>query len=601
MYRSVVVFGIIWYLGTTLAMAQVASDCSNAVPICYNTPVNGGTNGLGADDFNGADKSGCLEKTLSGAIESNAAWYKFRTSASGQLGFNIGFDSKEDWDFALYKASDCNSLGDPIRCNFFDNREANSFIGVGEDPKGAVNNVQYEEWLDVLPGEDYYLLVNNFSNINSGFSIQFTGQIFEENPYSALDCSIISNLLGPPIAACNNENIVLDATTANVVSYAWYQDLGNGFDQIPGETAAALTVTDAAFYRVEVITQSQNNIISDVQVGFSTAPTTSPVNDENTCLDAEYFNLSEKDQMALGGQSAEEVIISYYTTSAHADAGINALPLEYKLVSGEQQIYIRATSVQNPRCYDASQDFKLTVHDPLMPSFPLEVFLCEGELNAVIGETVPDSNYDYQWSTGDITSSITVAQGGEYSLTISDKLGASTCDNIFVITVYASKTPHIKEVLIEDLQDSNTITVIPDREGDFEYRMDEGVYQAVNIFYDVLPGVHTVTLNDINGCGTATENIVVVGFPKFFTPNGDGVNDIWNIVGISSLDEPMLFVYDRYGKLLKQLSRNSMGWDGTYNGLALPSGDYWFKLSFLDQNGQRTVSKYVNNHFSLKR
>jgi gliding motility-associated-like protein len=186
-------------------------------------------------------------------------------------------------------------------------------------------------------------------------------------------------------------------------------------------------------------------------------------------------------------------------------------------------------------------------------------------------------------------------------LTITDKLGVSACDNTFVITVYASTTPNIKEVIIEDLQDNNTITVVPDREGDFEYRLDDGAYQQDNIFYKVLPGMHTVTLNDLNGCGTATESIIVVGFPKFFTPNGDGANDVWNIVGISSLEQPLLMVYDRYGKLLKQLSQNSMGWDGTYNGVALPSDDYWFKLSYMDQDGQRIMAKYINNHFSLKR
>ncbi|MCK0189364.1 T9SS type B sorting domain-containing protein [Arenibacter sp. F20364] len=601
MNRLVVVFGIIWCLGTTLAIAQVASDCSNAVPICNNTPVNGGTNGFGADDFKGAAKSGCLEKTLSGAIESNAAWYRFKTGASGQLGFNIGFDSNEDWDFALYRASDCNSLGDPIRCNFFDNREANSFIGVGVDPQGATDNVQYEDWLEVLPGEDYYLLVNNFSNINSGFSIQFTGQIFVTNPYDALDCSIINNLLGPPIAACNNENIVLDATTVDVVSYTWYKNVGNGYTVIPGEVSATLNVQEAAFYRVEAITQSQNNIISDVQVGFSEAPIASSVDDEHLCLDSEYFNLSDKDQMALGGQLGNEVIISYHVSFDDADAGVNALPLEYKLKTGEQQIYIRATSVQNPRCYDASQDFKITVHEPLTHSFPWEVFLCEGELNAVIGEMVPDPDYNYHWSTGELTSSITVDEGGEYSLTITDKLGVSACDNTFVITVYDSNTPHIEEVVIEDMQDNNTITIVPDREGDFEFSLDDGAYQSDNIFYKVLSGMHKVTLNDLNGCGTASETIVVVGYPKFFTPNGDGANDVWNIVGISSLENPVLTVYDRYGKLLKQLSKNSMGWDGTYNGVALPSDDYWFKLSYMDQNGQRIMAKYVNNHFSLKR
>ena len=78
-----------------------------------------------------------LERTTTGAIESNSAWYRFRTAASGRLGFNIWHNSNEDWDFALYRASDCASLGDPIRCNFFDNSDYKSFIGVGEDPTGT--------------------------------------------------------------------------------------------------------------------------------------------------------------------------------------------------------------------------------------------------------------------------------------------------------------------------------------------------------------------------------------------------------------------------------------------------------------------------------
>jgi gliding motility-associated-like protein len=601
MNRLPVIFAVICCLCSTLAKGQVAPDCSNAVPICNNTPVNGGTNDYGSDDFKGADKSGCLEKTPSGAIESNAAWYRFRTGASGQLGFNIGFDPDEDWDFALYRSGDCNSLGDPIRCNFFDNRDANSFIGVGMDPQGTTDNVQYEDWLEVLPGEDYYLLVNNFSNNNSGFSIQFTGQIFVTNPYDALDCAIINNLLGPPVAACNNDNIVLDATTVDAVTYTWYRDVGNGYTLITREVSATLNVQEAAFYRVEVMTQSGNNIISDVQVGFSQAPTTAPVGDEFLCLDSEYYYLSDKDEEALGGQSGNEVIISYHSSLADAEAGVNALPVEYKLYIGEQRIYIRATSVQNPRCYDASENFKLTAHQPIVPNFPLEVFLCEGEVSAEIGEMVPDPAYNYLWGTGEPTSRITVAQGGEYTLTITDKLGVSVCDNIFVIKVYTSRTPDIKEVIIEDLQDSNTISIVPGGEGDFEYRLDEGAFQSDNTFYKVLPGIHTVTLNDLNGCGMATENIVVVGFPKFFTPNGDGANDVWNIVGISTLEEPILTVYNRYGKLLKQLSQNNMGWDGTYNGVALPSDDYWFKLSYKDRDGQRITAKYINNHFALKR
>ena len=177
-------------------LAQISADCSTAIPICSNTPVNSGTDGYSIDDFQGAASSGCLERTSTGAIESNSAWYRFRTGAAGQLGFNIQHDPSEDWDFALYRTDDCSQLGEPIRCNFFDNRDQNSYIGVGEDPSGDALTVQYEDWLSVEPGEEYYLLINNFSNINSGFSIQFSGSIFQDFPDTALDCSIIDNLLG---------------------------------------------------------------------------------------------------------------------------------------------------------------------------------------------------------------------------------------------------------------------------------------------------------------------------------------------------------------------------------------------------------------------
>ena len=83
MRRTVFVVFVAAFVGT-FAMAQVSPDCVSAIPICDNTPVNAGTDGYGVDDFDGAFSSGCLEQTATGAIESNSAWYRFRTGASGQ-------------------------------------------------------------------------------------------------------------------------------------------------------------------------------------------------------------------------------------------------------------------------------------------------------------------------------------------------------------------------------------------------------------------------------------------------------------------------------------------------------------------------------------
>ncbi|WP_299531610.1 T9SS type B sorting domain-containing protein [Ulvibacterium sp.] len=597
----IAIWALVFFTRVQDAVAQVSADCDNAVPICNNTPVNGGTNGFGLDDFNGTPTSGCLEEALAGAIESNSAWYRFRTGASGQLGINIGIDTDEDWDFALYQTSDCTDLGNPVRCNFFDNQDQNGFIGIGEDPSGDTDNVQYEDWLQVEPGEDYYLLINNFSNNNSGFSIQFSGQIFVTNPYDALDCSIIDNLLGPPISACENDTVVLNATTVNATNYEWFMDSGSGFQLISGETGPTLQVTQSALYRVRVSLPSGSSIISEVQVAFSALPMAFPVSHDAICSDSGAYTLSQKNGEVLGSQDPQEFRVGYYASYSDAVNGLNVLPEQYIPGIGAQTIYVRVSSLENPRCFDVSQQFQLTVLQTPVLDFPSEVEICEDNSGIVIGDPFPNTAFHYLWDSGETTSSIIVSQEGVYTLTATNSQNGENCTSSSTVTVRVSRPPEITDVIIEDLQNENSVTVITQVEGDFEYRLDDGAYQPTNVFTDVLPGMHAVTVNNRLGCGSVTENIVVVGFPKFFTPNGDNINDDWHIIGMLNLRDPVVSIFDRFGKLLKSLDSNSTHWDGRFNGREVPSSDYWFKLTYMDDNGQLTTAKYINNHFSLRR
>ncbi|RMB63812.1 hypothetical protein EAX61_00005, partial [Dokdonia sinensis] len=56
------------------------------------------------------------------------------------------------------------------------------------------------------------------------------------------------------------------------------------------------------------------------------------------------------------------------------------------------------------------------------------------------------------------------------------------------------------------------------------------------------------------------------------------------------------------GKLLKQLSPTSPGWNGTFNGQPMPSNDYWFRVEYneADENGE-LIKKEFSGHFALKR
>ncbi|WP_108244967.1 T9SS type B sorting domain-containing protein [Muricauda brasiliensis] len=583
------------------AHAQVVPDCADAVPICSNTPINGGTNGYGTDDFNGAASSGCLEQTTTGAIESNSAWYRFRTAEAGQLGFNIGHSSDEDWDFALYRASDCNNLGEPVRCNFFDNSENTSFIGVGEDPTGDLDSVHYEDWLQVEAGEDYYLFINNFSNVNSGFSIQFTGNIWVDHPNSALDCTIINNLLGPPIAACEGDNVTLDATTSSAINYEWYSDTGSGYQLIAGANAATYHVQNTGQYRV-VVTTSVENIVSDVQVGFNEVPVTGMLTDETFCQETDMvFGLNGKNSEALNGMDPENFIVSYHSSQADADLGVRPLEKQYIPMGGMETLFVRTTSLANPECYDASQSFTLNAIETPILSFSDQAVICESVGSLEIGEISPNPNYTYQWSTGEEEPSLIVSESGQYTLTVTNQSNGTLCETSRTVFVEVSRMPQISSVDIEDLSANNTVTINTENDGMYEYSLDGDDFQVSNVFQGVAPGVHTVQMQDPYGCGIVEEDIVVVGYLAIFSPNGDVMNETWQIEGLSTLNSPIVTIYDRYGKLIKQMNEFDPGWDGSFQGKPLPSTDYWFKLSYIDDNGNRTFAKHIQSHFSLRR
>ncbi|WP_127139118.1 T9SS type B sorting domain-containing protein [Flagellimonas oceanensis] len=583
------------------AQAQVVPDCVDAIPICSNTPINGGTNGFGSDDFYGAASSGCLEQTTTGAIESNSAWYRFRTAEAGQLGFNIGHNGNEDWDFALYRASDCNDLGEPVRCNFFDNSENTSFIGVGEDPTGDEDSVHYEDWLQVEAGEDYYLFINNFSNVNSGFSIQFTGNIWVDYPNTALDCSIVSNLLGPPIAVCEGDTVQLDATTSGAINYEWYSDGGTGYQLIAGVNSATYNVQNTGQYRV-VVTTSTESIVSDVQVGFNQVPITGVLADETFCHEVDMtFDLNSKNSEALGGMDPDDFVVSYHGSQADADAGVHPLEKQYVLAGGSETIYVRTTSLANPDCYDASQNFVLNAIETPVLSVEGQVVFCEAAGSMEIGEIQANPNYTYQWSTGEQTPSIMVAEAGDYTLTVTHQSHGVTCQASRTVSVEISNMPRISSVDIDDMSVNNTVTINTESNGMYEFSLDGVDFQTSNVFEGVPPGVHTVSMRDPYGCGMVEEDIVVVGYLAIFSPNGDVMNETWQVEGLSTLNSPIVTIYDRYGKLIKQMNEFDAGWDGSFQGKPLPSTDYWFKLSYVDDDGNRTYAKYLQSHFSLRR
>nr|WP_299346697.1 T9SS type B sorting domain-containing protein [Allomuricauda sp.] len=177
------------------------------------------------------------------------------------------------------------------------------------------------------------------------------------------------------------------------------------------------------------------------------------------------------------------------------------------------------------------------------------------------------------------------------------------CPVFFDFEVVPSELANIDNLRIQESPAGLQVTVEVSGIGDYEYAVDnpEGPYQDSNVFSGLSPGNHIFYVRDKNGCGIVQrdldQGLTLEGFPKFFTPNGDTINDFWQFVqplGGNPIVLQSIQIFDRFGTFLKQIDQNSAGWDGTFNGNPLPSGDYWFK-AVDDEN------RMVQGHFALKR
>ncbi|MNQ13818.1 hypothetical protein D3C85_267450 [compost metagenome] len=213
------------------------------------------------------------------------------------------------------------------------------------------------------------------------------------------------------------------------------------------------------------------------------------------------------------------------------------------------------------------------------------------------------NDFSYVWSKdgvtipNEISPTLEANQIGIYTVIITNK---SNCSKTRTIEVSESSTATIENVDIIDLlvDNSNKITINVSGKGDYEYSLNtpNGPFQESNIFENVVSGSHEIYINDKKNCGLINKTVAVLGAPNYFTPNSDGYHDYWNIIGLNTdiNKNAIIFIYDRYGKLLKQIHPSDLGWDGTFVGNPLPSDDYWYTLKLED-------NREAKGHFSLKR
>jgi len=296
-------------------------------------------------------------------------------------------------------------------------------------------------------------------------------------------------------------------------------------------------------------------------------------------------------------------------------------------IFSNMEIFVRVSNKETKNCLSSGK-FNLVINEIRIPNGDENpVYLCVNNprdnpqpftKELVAGNNSPNETYQWHLNNNAIlnatNSSYFASEGGIYRIevtrmyenSLTDSSDNSICKGFNTYIVEESNIAVISQndISIVDDSSNNSITISNSKLGlgDYEFALNEpnGFYQDEPYFDNIEPGIHTVFVRDKFKCGTASIEVSVLGFPKFFTPNYDGSNDFWKVSGVSSdyYSKATVNIFDRYGKFLAQLELNDQGWNGIYNGELLPATDYWFSVELIDNKG---IIRNRKGHFSLIR
>lgn len=330
------------------------------------------------------------------------------------------------------------------------------------------------------------------------------------------------------------------------------------------------------------------------------------------------FDFELQRQRILDLFAAPDISVGLYRTIDDAQTSLN--PLEGLLELTSQTIFVKITNETSSNCISVGS-FEAVVNElPLLPEPSDPVILC---VDNPVGNPQPhtislDGTTDnpadsYQWyldgtAIPGANSAIWDANSeGIYTLEVTRTFpDGSACfgRTYFEVQISNPAVLSYEDLEIVDDSDNNSITITNTNLGlgDYEFALDDpmGTYQSAPVFEGIIAGHHTIYIRDKNGCGISQFEVSLLGFPKFFTPNNDGYNDSWNILGLDPnfYVSSKVHIFDRYGKLLASINPLNESWNGIYNGQMMPSSDYWFSAELVDNLG---ISRIRKGHFSLIR
>lgn len=591
---------------TSCAQSGSADLCVNAEPLCGSNQFYY-PNTSGYVFAEGGPNYGCLRG------QPNPSWFYLQIAQDGDIQLQIeqstviGGIADLDVDFIIY-----GPFSDP-KSPCVSDLQLNKII----DCSYASSFIEYIDIPNTVAGEYYILLITNFSRGSGYISVTQTAGSATTN------CVFLNDPTESNIQACKGDDFTLNAITPGAENYIWYEEDGVGnFALIDGINDGQYDVSNTNIYRAEAF--GKDNVLLEkfeFNVQFNQKPIVSSGIDDYLICDTFQdndgigeFDLSSKDSEILNGLNPSSFSVSYYKTFDDASSGKNPLSLLYANSSAKEIIYTRIdnTSSLDAKCFDIGF-FNIEV--ALLPETMLDntYLLCvntngtEEIMTPPLIDTGLDfTKFSFKWRLNDIylagesQSSFFPKQEGNYYVEITNR--ESGCFTLASTTVNISSPPLVT-ASVNSLAFSNTHIIEVKAEGkgfeEYIFKLDDGPWQQSSTFSNVDFGEHLLTAKDVNGCGENSQTVMVIDYPRFFTPNADGINDIWNIAGLSNQLKAKVSLFDRYGKLIKQLGVTNNAWNGTYNGKLMAADDYWFVIEYIEPRDN--TLKIFKAHFTLKR
>ena len=334
--------------------------------------------------------------------------------------------------------------------------------------------------------------------------------------------------------------------------------------------------------------------------------------DQDDIIDGKaVFNLTEATQYYINTLPPQNLSVHYYRNLLDAQLEQNEIltPTNYENeIPFLQTLYVRVENDDNGACFGIGEHLTLIVHP--RPEFEVnpEAMVCLNLPPITLQIFNPNGIYTYKW-TDELNSVISnqptafVSKGGVYTVVATSTAECASFERTVNVSESKIASITLNDIAVTDDSNNNSITIntLNLGIGDYEFAMDDidGLYQNEPVFSNVAPGIRTIYVRDKNNCGIASIEVSVIGFPKFLTPNNDGYNDRWSILGATDefYESAQIMIFNRFGKYITTIdSTKDAGWNGSYNGVILTASDYWFKAQLTDKKGN---VREKSGHFSL--